>query len=124
MADDEPRGRGARSAVKAAGHKASGGHSPQTLRNRVIHDPNAPDEPHHHERRHMAYIPYPKWLHFDGEPSVLVKDEAEREAHMASRVVPEKRGPGRPKKVLPDKVYDTYPGDNPYPPAEDGSDAD
>lgn len=31
------------------------------------------------------YKPYPKWLHCDGEPSVLVKDEAEHEAALAAR---------------------------------------
>lgn len=33
------------------------------------------------------YKPYPKWLHFEGEPSVLVQDEAEHEAVIAARKV-------------------------------------
>jgi hypothetical protein len=41
---------------------------------------------------------YPKWLHFDGEPSVLVQDEDEETAVLAAR---EPAPPAPKAKKLP-----------------------
>jgi len=82
--DDETasRSRGARTAVRAAGHTASGGHPP--YRNRISREPNVlPPKPHGAHR--MEFQEYPKWLHFDGEPSVLVADEGEEAAALDAR---------------------------------------
>jgi len=108
--DDETRARGPKAAslARAVAHKSSGGHSPHIaqLRNRVEHDPNPAFPPRTHSMSYV-YKPYPKWLHFEGDPSVLVQDEAEHEAYIAS--LPEAGGdaklrakPGRPKKAQAD----------------------
>lgn len=34
------------------------------------------------------YVPYPKWLHFEGEQSVLVQDEADHAEVIAARPAP------------------------------------
>lgn len=118
-----PKSRTART-IRAAGHKAAGGHSlltPRPVGHRLHREPNDFSD-HRKGHRSMAYVPYPKWLHFEGAPSVLVQNEAEHEAVMDAREAapePEKRGPGRPKKVVvepPEKVFDLAPGDDPDPP--------
>lgn len=115
----DPKSRTA-ATVRAIGHKASGGHSlltPRPLRNRLERDPNTIDRPHHHREHPMAYVPYPKWLHFEGEPSVLVANKDEHDAVMAAReeAATPKRGPGRKKTMddLPPKVFELAPGDDP-----------
>lgn len=129
---DDPKSRTA-STIRAAGHKASGGHSlltPRAVGHRLHREPNDFSD-HTKGRSRMTYVPYPKWLHFDGEPSVLVRDKDGEAEALAARDAPEKRGPGRPKKVveaavapdalapvaatpeLPEKVFDLAPGDDP-----------
>lgn len=84
MQDDEARGRSrgrsTAAQVRSVGHAASGGHSPYRFR-------REPNDIHHHGRKPMAYEhqEYPKWLHFEGEPSVLVGSLAEEEAVLGAR---------------------------------------
>lgn len=104
--DDEHRARGAKAAAlaKTVAHRSSGGHSPHIaqLRNRVEHDPNTVPHPHRAHRMTYEYQAYPKWLHFDGAPSVLVQDETEQDAVLAARPEvsdkPRNKG-GRPRKA-------------------------
>lgn len=128
MADDEPKSRTSR-AIRAAGHRASGGHSlliPRPAGHRLHREPNNLD--HHHQGHRMtAFAEYPKWLHFEGEPSVLVRDaDDETEALAAREPAAEKRSPGRPKKAQAEpaeKTFELAPGDDPDSPAESASEA-
>lgn len=131
MPPEDPKSRTART-VRAVGHKASGGHSlltPRTVGHRLHREPNDFSD-HHRGRSRMVYVPYPRWLHFEDGPSILVQDEAEEvatlAAHAAAATVEPvaeepapKRGPGRPVKAKaepPEKVFDLSPGDDSDPP--------
>ncbi len=86
--------RGARSTVRSAGHTASGGHS--LLKNRISHEPNAlpPDFKRHHMPQHTDY---PRWVHFEGKPSVVAQTPEEEAALIeADKPAPRR---GRPPKT-------------------------
>ena len=84
MSDDKARGRSAARQVRSVSHPRGGGHSPYRFRR----EPNTYDPLHPHRRhggRNMEFQEYPKWLHFEGEPSVLVQDADEEAAALAER---------------------------------------
>lgn len=52
----------------------------------------------------MDFVEFPKWLHFDGEPSVLVQDAEEEAAILAARepADPEPKPKGQKAKAAAD----------------------